>query len=131
MRERDVPQEGNATLDGHRKAVYAVGEDGKLRIVTSRGWEVEEVVTRQAIEDLERRARDARSRALAGTAAPLEYHMYRARMDVAMLAQTVGLWRWRVRRHMRPQVFARLPLRLRRRYAEALGIALEALDSVD
>ena len=81
MRERDVPQEGNATL--------------------------------------------------AGTAAPLEYHMYRARMDVAMLAQTVGLWRWRVRRHMRPQVFARLPLRLRRRYAEALGIALEALDSVD
>ena len=131
MRERDVPQEGNATLAGHRKAVYAVGEDGKLRIVTSRGWEVEEVVTRQAIEDLERRARDARSRALAGTAAPLEYHMYRARMDVAMLAQTVGLWRWRVRRHMRPQVFARLPLRLRRRYAEALGIALEALDSVD
>jgi len=131
MRERDVPQEGNATLAGHRKAVYAVGEDGKLRIVTSRGWEVEEVVTRQAIEDLERRAREARSRALAGSASPLEYHMYRARMDVAMLAQTVGLWRWRVRRHMRPQVFARLPLRLRRRYAEALGIALEALDSVD
>ena len=24
MRERDVPQEGNATLGGHRKAVYAV-----------------------------------------------------------------------------------------------------------
>src|SRR5207244_12654604 len=68
MRERDVPQEGNATLDGHRKAVYAVGEDGKLRIVTSRGWGVGEVVTRQAIEDLERRARAARRRALAGRA---------------------------------------------------------------
>ena len=131
MRERDVPQEGNVTLAGHRKALYAVGDDGKLRIVPSRGWEVEETVTRQAVEDLERRAEDARERARDGRGSALEYHMYRARMDVAMLAQTVGLWRWRVRRHMRPQVFARLPLRLRRRYAEALGIALEALDSVD
>ena len=123
MRERDVPQEGNATLAGHRKAVYAVGEDGKLRVVPSRGWEVEEVVTRQAVEDLERRAREARS--------PLEYHMYRARMDIAMLAGAVGIWRWRLRRHLRAQVFARLPLRLRRRYAEALGIAVEALARVD
>jgi len=131
MRERDVPQEGNATLAGHRKAVYAVGEDGKLRIVPSRGWEVEEVVTRQALEDLERRAQEARSRALAGLASPLEYHMYRARMDLAMLAAAAGIWRWRLRRHLRPQVFARLPLRLRRRYAEALGIAVEALARVD
>ena len=131
MRERDVPQEGNATLAGHRKAVYAVGEDGKLRIVPSRGWEVEEVVTRQAVEDLERRAQEARSRALAGLASPLEYHMYRTRMDVPMLAKAANLWRWRLRRHLRPQVFARLPLRLRRRYAEALGIAVEALARVD
>jgi hypothetical protein len=123
MRERDVPQEGNATLAGHRKAVYAVGDDGKLRIVPSRGWEVEEVVTRQALEDLERRARKARS--------PLEYHMYRARMDVAMLAAAAGIWRWRVRRHLRPEVFARLPLRLRRRYAEALGVTLAALERFD
>jgi len=48
-----------------------------------------------------------------------------------MLAGAVGIWRWRLRRHLRPQVFARLPLRLRRRYAEALGIAVEALARVD
>ncbi len=131
MRERDVPQEGNAVLGGYRKAVYAVGDDGKLRIVASRGWEVEETVTRQALEDLERRAADARSRALAGRASPLEYHMYRARMDVALLSQATGLWRWRVRRHFRPAVFARLPQRLRRRYADALGIDPASLGRVD
>jgi hypothetical protein len=131
MRDRDVPQEGNATLGGHRKAVYAVAEDGKLRLVASRGWEAEEIVTRQAVEDLERRAQAARARALAGETSPLEYHMYRARMDVTLLSQTTGLWAWRVRRHLRPRLFARLPLRLRRRYAEALGIALEALGKVD
>jgi hypothetical protein len=32
-----------------------------------------------------------------------------------------------VRRHLRPQPFARLPLRLLRRYAEALGLGAEDL----
>lgn len=127
MREREVPQEVNRSLAGHRKAVYAVADDGKLRLVPSQGWEVEEIVTRQAVEDLERHAEEARLRALAGTASPLEYHMYRARMDVALLSQATGIWRWRVRRHFRARVFARLPLALRRRYAEALGIPVEAL----
>lgn len=131
MREGDVPQEGNATLAGHRKAVYAVGEDGKLRLVASRGWQVEEIVTRQALAELEERAHEARSRALAGLASPLEYHMHRARMDVPLLAQAAGLWRWRVRRHLKPRVFARLPLALKRRYAEALGIAPEALERLE
>lgn len=131
MRERDVPQEGNATLAGHRKAVYAVADDGRVRLVASRGWEVEEIVTRQAVQDLERLAREARERALAGLTSPLEVHMYRARMDLALLAQTTGLWRWRIRRHFRPRVFARLSARLRRRYADALGLSLEALERID
>jgi len=131
MLERDVPQEGNSTLAGNRKAVYAVADDGRLRLVPSRGWEVEEIVTRQAVEDLEQRAESALARARAGETSPLEYHMYRARMDVELLSQTTGLWRWRIRRHFNPAVFARLPLALRRRYAAALGIPVEALDTVD
>jgi len=131
MREREVPQEGNRSLAGHRKAVYAVADDGKLRLVPSRGWEVEEIVTRQAVEDLERRAEEARARVLAGQSSPLEYHMYRARMDLELLSQTTGLWRWRVRRHLRPAAFARLPLALRRRYAEALGVSVEALGKTE
>jgi hypothetical protein len=127
MRERDVPQEGNASLAGQRKVVYAVADDGRLRPTPTSGWAAEEVCNRLAVEDLQRRAEDARARALAGTASPLEYHMYRARMDPALLAQATGLWRWRVRRHLRPGAFARLSASLRERYAEALGIPVEAL----
>ena len=85
----------------------------------------------RALGAFDRRAAEARARALAGRASPLEYHMYRARMDLALLAQATGLWRWRVRRHFRPEVFARLPQRLRRRYAEALGIDPAALARVE
>jgi hypothetical protein len=52
-------------------------------------------------------------------------------MDLALLSQTTGLWRWRVRRHLRPDVFARLSGGLRRRYARALGLEPAALDNVD
>ena len=131
MRERDVPQEGNSTLGGYRRGVYAVADDGRVWLVTSRGWEFEEIVTRQVLQDFERHAREARERALAGLTSPLEAHMYRGRMDVALLSQITGLWRWRIRRHFRPQVFARLSPALRQRYADALGLSLEALGRID
>lgn len=130
MNEQDVPQEGNRTLDGHRKAVYARGADGRLRLVASAGWEVEEIVTRQAVEDLERLAADALARCRAGLASPLEVHMHRARMDVPLLAQATGFWQWRVRRHLRPEVFRRLSPALLARYAEALGMTADRLQEV-
>lgn len=122
MRDQDVPQEGNATLAGERKAVYALGEDGRYRVVPSAGWNVEETVTTLAIAGFEEQAREALARVRAGASAPLEYHMYRRRMDVQTLAQSTGLFQWRVRRHLRAGVFQRLRPALRRRYADALGM---------
>ncbi|MCL2644099.1 MAG: hypothetical protein FWD51_01400 [Betaproteobacteria bacterium] len=131
MDAADVPQEGSATYGGHLKAVYARNGDGRLGLVQSRGWEVEEIVTRQAVLAFEELVAAACERVRAGQSSPLEVHMYRARMDVDLLAQASGLWRWQVRRHLRPVVFARLSKALRARYAEALGIAPDQLDGVD
>jgi hypothetical protein len=130
MRETDVPQEGNVTLDGHRKAVYARAADGRVQLVESAGWEVEEIVTRQAIDEFVQLAEQARQHALAGKVSPLAYHMYRARMDEALLAQSTGLWRWRIRRHFRPEIFRGLSLSLLQRYADALGIRVDQLTQV-
>jgi hypothetical protein len=58
------------------------GEDGKLHIVQSAGWEVEEIVTGRPSTTSMRLTEDARQRVLAGQTSPLEYHMYRVRMDV-------------------------------------------------
>jgi hypothetical protein len=131
MLESEVPQEGNTTLGGHRKALYARGADGKLQIVQSAGWEVEEIVTRQAVEDLNRLAEDSRQRVAAGQTSPLEYHMHKARMDLPLLAQTTGLWQWRIRRHFRPAIFARLSPALLQRYAEAMGLSLDQLKKAE
>ena len=122
MLDSEVPQEGNSTLGGHRKAMYARGADGKLHIVQSAGWEIEEIVTRQAVDDLLRLTEEARQRVLAGQTSALEYHMYRVRMDVPLLSQASGIWQWRIRRHFRPAVFARLSASLLATYADAMGM---------
>ena len=130
MDVRDVPQEGNVTLEGHRKAVYARDAAGKIVAVGSAGWEVEEIVTLQAVEVLREQAKAARSRAEAGLSSPLECWMYARRMDLPLLAQSTGIWQWRVRRHFRPEIFKKLGDSLLSRYAEALGISIAQLKSL-
>jgi len=123
----DVPQDNNPLLGGHRKGMYARDASGRMVLVPSSGWEVEEIVTTDAVEQLNEQAAAARSRVEAGLSAPLEYWMYARRMDLPLLAQSTGLWRWRVRRHLQPAHFSKLPTALLQRYADALGISLDAL----
>ena len=127
MKTSEVPQEGNATLAGLRKAVYARDAHNRIVTVASAGWEVEEIVTKQAADIFSAYADQARSRVLNGESSPLEYWMYARRMDIATFAQSSGVWRWRIRRHFQPTRFARLSPKLRDRYAHALGISSETL----
>lgn len=122
-----VPQEGNRTMGGHRRAMYARGKDGRMVIVPSRGGEVDETVTLQALELIHDMTEEARGRVLAGKTSPLEYWMYAQRLDLPQLSQVTGLWKWRIRRHFRPEIFARLPEETLQRYAEVMGITVEQL----
>lgn len=127
MDQGDVPQQNNATLGGLRKAVYARDAHGRIVAVESSGWEPEEIVTQQAVNVFREQAEAALERARAGLTSPLEYWMYARRMDLATFAQVSGMWRWRIRRHFRPAVFARLSPALLERYGEALGMTSEQL----
>ena len=130
MDVNDVPQEGNRTLGSHRKALYAKDADGKMVIVPSRGSEVDETVTLQAVDRMNGLAEDARVRAQAGRSSPLEYWMYARRMDVALLSQSSGLWQWRIRRHFNPQRFEHLSPAMLASYAEALGLTVAQLQTL-
>ena len=130
MDVNDVPQEGNRTLGSHRKALYAKDASGKMVIVPSRGSEVDETVTLQAVNRMSALTDDAKVRVLAGLSSPLEYWMCARRMDVALLSQISGLWQWRIRRHFKPQRFAQLSPHVMARYAEALGLSAAQLQTL-
>jgi hypothetical protein len=127
MDVNEVPQEGNRTMGGHRRAMYARDADGRIVIVPSRGGEVDETVTLQALEFIREQTEAARKRVETGVSSPLEYWMYAQRLDLPQLSQVTGFWQWRIRRHFKPQRFAKLSTDILQRYADVMGITVEQL----
>lgn len=123
----EVPQEGNRTMGGHRRAMYARDKNGRIVIVSSPGGEVDETVTLQALELIKEQTEQARARVQAGQSSPLEYWMYAQRLDLPQLSQVTGLWQWRIRRHFRPEIFAKLSPKVLQNYAWVMGITAEQL----
>jgi hypothetical protein len=129
MKLDNIPQD-DSILEGNRRACYAQDADGRYVLAPSRGWSVEAIANRQALADVEARIAAALEAVRAGRASPLAYHMARCHMDARLLAAYSGIFSLRVRRHMRPAVFARLPDRLLQRYADALGMTLATLKTL-
>ena len=115
---------------GHSKLLYATDEQGRYVPAPCNGWEAEEIVLDQAIAEYVRQAEDAWQRAKAGNASSLEYHMFKQRMDVVLLAQSTGFFKWCVRRDLRPRAFQRLSASRRERYSDALGVLPADLDQL-
>ena len=129
MKLDQVPQD-DSILEGHSRACYAQDRDGHYLIATSRGWHVEAIANRQAQMDVEAKVACARQDVCAGRASVLAFHMARCHMDAGLLAAHAGMCAFRVRRHLRPAVFARLPERVLQRYADALDIDLATLKRI-
>ncbi len=58
MKISEVPQDDIKTLHGMKKALYAVDDQGYYARTTTRGWEAEEVVLNQVIDDFDEKARE-------------------------------------------------------------------------
>lgn len=126
MKAKEVPQE-ESVLEGNRRACYAEDEHGRYVVVPSKGWEVEKIVNAQAHAEIDKHVEEARQEVLRGEASPLKYHMLKCQMTPGLLSATAGLWRWQVRRHFKPEVFARLKRPMLERYADAMKMSVEEL----
>jgi len=131
MRIDSVPQDESSTYAKNKKAIYAKAEDGSVQIVGSTGWSAEETVTKQALEDLLEHEVKAYCKVKKGLKSPLYYHMYRVRMDLQVLADTTGFFKWSVKRDFKPEVFAKISQKRLAIYADAMGIDSEKLKVVE
>lgn len=119
MDEKDIPQDNSRIFGGRRKVVYATRE-GRYVAAASSGWEVEEFATQQAADELARQTEEAWRLYCRGSVSPLYYLMFAFRHDETSLAAAAGVFRWQLRRHFKPQVFAALGRRVLDKYAAAL-----------
>ena len=131
MKIKEVPQDDNATFKGYgTKAVYAVDENVQYTRISTSGWEVEEVVLRDVVNDFEKLAQEAKARVVKGETSPIEYFMNKYFMDVPALAASMGLARWRVKRHLNPGVFNKLNAKLLQRYADFFQVDIDTLKNL-
>jgi len=127
MKIKEIPQDSIKTLGGEKKALYALDENGRYTTATTTGWEVEEIVLLDALADYDRKAEEARQRVLKNRTSPIEYFMYIRRMDLTTLAQAMGLFKWQVKRHLKPEIFRKLNEPVLQQYADLFRIPIRAL----
>jgi hypothetical protein len=127
MKISEVPQDKIKTLQGVKKSLYAVDDQGNYTRATTSGWEAEEVVLAQVIDDFEEKAGVAALRVKNNETSPIEYFMYKKWMDPLTLAQVMGFYRWQVKRHFKPAVFKKLADKTLHEYARTFGVSIDAL----
>jgi len=127
MDVNSVPQDDSSTYAKHKKAIYAADNEGNVGVVASSGWEVEEAATKQALHDLEDSAKEAYELVKSGEMSPLYFHMYDVRMDLQVLSESTGFFKWTIKKDFDVAKFAKIKAKRLAVYAEAMGKTEEEL----
>lgn len=127
MRKEEVPQNGGLWNKRWHRINYAVDEHGRYTMVKSAGCESVNVANAQAWEVIDKQIEEARKGVVTGELSPLAFYMAANQMDISLLSQYAKVTKWRVRRHLKPEVFAKLDPRILQRYAKVFNISVEQL----
>lgn len=132
MKKSEVPQD-NSSLESKsfKELCYAVDENGEYTTAQSTGWTPKTIALDNAIEDINERVEDAKKRVLNIQTSPIEYYMELHKMDLNILASYVGMWKWRVKRHFKPNVFKRLSKKTLQKYADVFEISVTQLKNIE
>jgi hypothetical protein len=128
MKKEEVPQDkGNLSNKNMKELVYAIDEKGNYTTALSTGWEPKTIALSNSIEEISERVAIAKAQVENNKVSPIVYFMEYSRMDVAILSSYVGMWQWRVKRHFKPKVFAKLSDKILQKYAETFNISIAEL----
>jgi hypothetical protein len=128
VKKKEVPQDNEGLHDDKfRDLCYAVDDDGNYTTVHSTGWSPKNEAMKQAWEEIHTQVEEARKKVINGELSMLAYHMEKNIMAVKLLSQYTGISRRKIRKHLKPEVFAKLDTNILEKYAEAFNIRLEDL----
>jgi hypothetical protein len=131
MKVNEVPQDDVFDYsEGIKKGNYALDDKGKYVMVPSKGWVIDEMINRMAYDEYKAKEEETRKAVLAGRKSPLAYYMELRQMTPEILGKTAGIATFRVKRHLRPEIFTKLKPSVLEAYAKALAITTEELITV-
>ena len=130
MKKNDIPQDPSSLDKFTKEICYAVDDSGKYVTELSRGWEVKATALGVAWKDIEARVEAAKQKVLKGEASPLLYFMELRLMDMGILSDYTGFWKWTIKRHLKPSVFQKMSVKNLEKYAEAFDVSIENLKNM-
>ena len=130
MKKENVPQDMGALGKVTKEVCYATDGSGKYTTQLSTGWNVKSEALDVAWKDVEQRIANARQKVLNGEASPLLFFMEYRLMDMRILSDYTGYWKWQIKRHLKPEVFKRLSDRKLQKYADTFNVTVEELKTM-
>jgi hypothetical protein len=128
MKKHEVPQDDDGLMEGRQMDLsYALDENGDYVTVPSCGWAPKNAALLQAWDVIHEKMKETRQQILQGKLSPIAYYMEKNIMDEKLLATFIGLPKWKVRRHLKPDGFAKLDEKVLQRYAEIFDIPVGSL----
>jgi hypothetical protein len=129
MDVNEVPQDSLEYKDRDKvkKLMYAVGKDGKYTGVNSAGWEAENAAMKQAWDEVDTVLNETMEKVRSQELSPIAWYMQKNLMDIALLSKYAGKWQWQVKKHLKPEGFAKLDEAMLKRYAGIFNVSVEEL----
>lgn len=131
MKKENVPQDMGSLGKITKEVCYATDSSGKYVKELSTGWDVKTRALDVAWDDIDKRIAAAKEQVLNNTASPLLFFMELRLMDMGILADYTGFWKWQIKRHLRPEVFNKLSSKKLQKYAEAFNVKVEELKTMN
>lgn len=131
MKKENVPQDVSALGKITKEVCYATDSTGKYVKELSSGWDVKINALDVAWKEIEVRRAKARQQVLNNEASPLLFFMEYRLMDLGILADYTGFWKWQIKRHLKPNVFNKLSGKKLQKYAEAFNVKVEDLKTMN
>jgi hypothetical protein len=130
MKKENVPQDMSALGKITKEVCYATDSSGKYVTALSNGWDVKIGALDVAWKDVQERIAIAKQKVLNNEASPLLFFMELRLMDLSILSDYSGFWKWQIKRHLKPEVFKRLPDKKLQKYAEAFNVKVDELKTM-
>ena len=130
MKKEQVPQDLGALGKITKEVCYATDSSGKYMTELSTGWEVKNEALDVAWQDVQARIAKAKQKVMNGEASPVLFFMEYRLMDMTILSDYTGFWKWQIKRHLKPEVFANLSEKKLQKYAEAFNTSVADLKNM-
>lgn len=132
MKKKEVPQDDANMMQGKfREPVYSLDEAGNYTTVKSVGWDPKNAVMQQAWDHINEKVEETRQKVINGKLSPIAYYMEKNIMDVGLLSKYMGLWKWTVRKHLKPKYFNKLSEERLAQYADIFDITPGQLKDIN